>query len=266
MMEQLRDALATHWRHIATTYPPGLIEFGVGLFIQFTCFYVPSTFYLMVDLLFPKFSSRHKIQSEKRQPTRAEVNHCIRTVLTTTFVQAALHLAILRASGGPKFAHSSFDMSPKLPSLRRFLGEWAFASLAREVLFYSAHRMLHHPLLYKRIHKRHHLFKAPIAFAAQYAHPIEQLLANMLPVTLPLQLVKGHVLSFAWFEATVLYGTATVHSGYDFGLPSAAHHDRHHELFNVNYGVSRFGLDYWLGTDKLGWDKKNEAAKQVKSQ
>jgi sterol desaturase/sphingolipid hydroxylase (fatty acid hydroxylase superfamily) len=40
--------------------------------------------------------------------------------------------------------------------------------------FYWAHRFLHHPLLYARLHKQHHEYKGPIGFAAEYATVGEQ--------------------------------------------------------------------------------------------
>ena len=39
-------------------------------------------------------------------------------------------------------------------------------------------RLLHHRLLYKHMHKIHHEWQAPIAMAANYAHPIEHILTG----------------------------------------------------------------------------------------
>ena len=254
-MSTAHDYLATTWADFVSRNPAGMVEFYLTLAGSLLFFYIPSTTYLAIDLLFPAFSSKHKIQSERRQPTWPEIRHCIKTVVSTSLVQIVLLYSMLRLRGGPDFTHANYDVSPALPSLKRFVAETLYAEAAREVLFYFAHRTLHHPAIYRHIHKKHHTFKAPMAFAAQYAHPVEQILANVLPITLPLQLVHGHALSFFAFLAWTLYETATVHSGYDFGWPSAHHHDQHHEHFRMNYGVLPLGLDWLLGTDKLGWDK-----------
>ena len=120
----------------------------------------------------------------------------------------------------------------------------------REALFYYSHRLLHIPYLYVRIHKKHHRFTAPIALAAQFAHPIEQIFANALPISLPPQLLGSHVLTFWIFLAYELFNTVTVHSGYDFFHNKAKMHDLHHEKFNLNYGSVGL-LDWVHGTDKL---------------
>jgi sterol desaturase/sphingolipid hydroxylase (fatty acid hydroxylase superfamily) len=77
------------------------------------------------------------------------------------------------------------------------------------------------------------------------------LFANVIPIALPPQILKSHILTNWAFLAFELLETATVHSGYDFLAGSAKKHDLHHEKFLVNFG-SLGVLDWVHGTEKLG--------------
>lgn len=41
-----------------------------------------------------------------------------------------------------------------------------------------SHRLIHHPLLYKHIHKKHHEWTAPVGIVSIYAHPIEHVVSS----------------------------------------------------------------------------------------
>ena len=125
---------------------------------------------------------------------------------------------------------------------------------AEEVLFYYGHRLMHQPALYRRYHKQHHEFKAPIALAASYAHPVEHALVNVLPLWLGPVLCRSHLLTvYIWFVAAVV-GTQLHHCGYRFPLMHVPmdeqpnFHDFHHENFQGNYGLLTV-LDRLHGTD-----------------
>lgn len=69
----------------------------------------------------------------------------------------------------------------KLPTFQWVLYELSVCILCEELLFYYSHRLLHHPRIYKFIHKRHHEWTSPIAITAIYCHPIEHVFSNLLP-------------------------------------------------------------------------------------
>ena len=115
--------------------------------------------------------------------------------------------------------------------------------------FYYSHLMLHSKLLYKRLHKIHHEWTAPVALAALYAHPLEHVLSNLLPIALGPLLMGSHLLTAWTWYVLALVGTANAHSGYHLPLlPSPEFHDFHHLKFNQCYGVIGL-LDYLHGTD-----------------
>ncbi|BAE62104.1 putative C-4 methylsterol oxidase [Aspergillus flavus] len=239
--------LETHWATIVTSYSPSTIEFTGTLLIQLLTFWLPSLIYLTLPTLFPTWSNNHKIQPAPKQPTKKEIHHCFKIVLRNQLLTTTLHLLQLNLLNK---GTSSYTLTPTFPSLPILARDFLLSLLAREALFYYAHRFLHRPYFYVRIHKQHHKFTAPIALAAQFAHPIEQIFANALPISLPPQLLGSHVLTFWAFLGYELFVTATVHSGFDFFGGKARMHDLHHEKFNLNYGS--LGLLDWVhGTDRL---------------
>jgi hypothetical protein len=67
-------------------------------------------------------------------------------------------------------------------------------------------------VLYRWIHKQHHEYTGSIGFAAEYAHPIEALLANLLP-TMGYAVAAGvHPLVFVLWLAWRLEETYEAHS------------------------------------------------------
>lgn len=150
-----------------------------------------------------------------------------------------------------KLKHTYTECQMTFPTLSRFVLEWITFVLVRETLFYYSHRLIHQPTLYKWIHKKHHEWTAPIAITAMYCHPIENIVANVLPVVLGPVVMNSHdLVSYIW-QMHVIAETLNAHSGYHFPFFSSSRfHDFHHDKFNANFGIN--GLLDWLhGTDKL---------------
>ncbi|XP_012279685.1 fatty acid hydroxylase domain-containing protein 2 isoform X2 [Orussus abietinus] len=137
----------------------------------------------------------------------------------------------------------------ELPTFHWVLAEIAIHILCEEIGFYYSHRLLHSRYLYKRIHKQHHQWTAPIAVSALYCHPLEHIGSNLLPPFLGVFIMGSHVATaWLWFSLAIL-STLNAHSGYHLPFfPSPEAHDFHHLKFTQCYGVLGV-LDRIHGTD-----------------
>lgn len=130
-----------------------------------------------------------------------------------------------------------------------------------DLSFYFAHRSLHVPFLYKKIHKIHHEFNNTVSIASSHAHPIEYLFGNSIPMSLG-YLILGNKCHFATYMIWIvlrIFETIDGHCGYEFSwspyrlLPlsgSSEYHNFHHS-HNIGTFCSFFTyLDTLFGTNK----------------
>nr|XP_048293714.1 fatty acid hydroxylase domain-containing protein 2 isoform X2 [Myodes glareolus] len=206
----------TQWEKLLSTFEGNewiLFFIGAAL-VPALCFWGFNGLLLVVDTTGkPTFISRYRIQLGKNEPWRRD------------------------------------PCCQELPTFHWFLVELAFFTLVEEILFYYSHRLLHHPTLYKKIHKKHHEWTAPIGVISIYAHPIEHVVSNMLPVMVGPLAMGSHLSSITVWLSLALIITTISHCGYHLPfLPSPEFHDYHHLKFNQCYGVLGV-LDHLHGTD-----------------
>jgi sterol desaturase/sphingolipid hydroxylase (fatty acid hydroxylase superfamily) len=140
--------------------------------------------------------------------------------------------------------HSMLDEDLPTPLTLAF--SITFCMFCEDFAFYWSHRFLHWKVIYPHIHKIHHTYSTTVSIAAEYAHPIEYVLGNMLPASLgPLILgPKMHVITvWAWYSVRIAE-TLDGHCGYEFSwspfrlIPfsgSSEYHDWHHSENIGNY-------------------------------
>lgn len=117
--------------------------------------------------------------------------------------------------------------------------QFPFFILFTDFFIYWIHRGLHHPMVYKKLHKPHHKWIMPTPYASHAFHPLDgfaqSIPYHVFPFIFPLQ-------KFAYIA---LFGfiniwTILIHDGeYIANSPiinGAACHSAHHIFFRVNFG------------------------------
>eukprot|EP01016_Furgasonia_blochmanni_P011991 TRINITY_DN1564_c0_g4_i4.p1 TRINITY_DN1564_c0_g4~~TRINITY_DN1564_c0_g4_i4.p1 ORF type:complete len:420 (-),score=102.95 TRINITY_DN1564_c0_g4_i4:330-1520(-) len=133
------------------------------------------------------------------------------------------------------------------PTTGEIIKQVVFCMLVEDFLFYWLHRFLHWRKIYQYIHKRHHEFIEPVSVSAEYAHPIEFVLSNLIPTTAGPRILGTQMHQFTqWMWIAIrIFETVDGHSGYDFSwspfrlLPlsgSATYHNFHHTNNVGNFG------------------------------
>uniref|UniRef100_A0A914DUZ9 Fatty acid hydroxylase domain-containing protein n=1 Tax=Acrobeloides nanus TaxID=290746 RepID=A0A914DUZ9_9BILA len=203
-----------------------------------------NTFFLLVDYLQPKWAMAFKIQDNQRFTKERFINALYRILFNQLVIGSIMafifyHLSIWRGCSSGKV----------LPSFKEVFLDIIVCILVEEVLFYYSHRLLHHPRLYKHIHKIHHEWTAPIGVVSIYAHPIEHMFSNIVPLIVGPLICGSHLFTIWVWYGLAQFSTTVSHSGYHFPLlPSPESHDYHHYSFNQCFGV--LGVLDWLhGTD-----------------
>ena len=116
-----------------------------------------------------------------------------------------------------------------------------FGLLSLDLFFYTCHRIMHIPMLYKWSHKLHHTYKESVGMEALYLHWFDLYIGNILPLYLPI--VGAHLYTLILWTVFIISFTVFTHSGIRHNT-----HDDHHRYFNYNFGVHVY-MDKLLKTD-----------------
>jgi methylsterol monooxygenase len=212
-------------------------------------FWVLNLFLLYVDYTGrPSWVLRYKVQDTQNVP----IDHgrlrsaLIRVMFNQTVVAAPVMYLAYRL-----MVWRSCNFSSELPTFSWVVYELFVMIWVEEIGFYYSHRLMHHPRIYKHIHKVHHEWTSPIGIVSLYAHPLEHVVSNLIPPLLGPLVVGSHIATAWMWYALALTSTTIAHCGYHFPfLPSPEAHDFHHLKFNQNYGVLGV-LDRLHGTDSI---------------
>ncbi|KAL8985171.1 MAG: hypothetical protein Q9205_001048 [Flavoplaca limonia] len=229
------------WRQTLSLY---LITWLFGFFVYFIC---ASLSYLFIfdhaTFTHPKYL-KNQVSLEIKQALRALP---IMAVFTVPFF-------VGEVQGYAKLYDAPADAPFWLYNILQFPLFICFT----DFFIYWIHRGLHHPTVYRTLHKPHHKWIMPTPYASHAFHPLDGFAQSVpyhvFPFIFPLNKI-AYVALFAFINIWTVF----IHDGEYVANSSiingAACHTMHHLYFNYNYGQF---TTIW---DRLGgsYRKPNEA-------
>lgn len=207
--------------------------FGILLYFSFATL----SYYLVFDkktFEHPKYL-RNQIVLEMKQTMAAMPGMSVLTMLCM----------LIEVRGYSKL----YDVAEDAPFPAYNWLQYPFFIMFTDFCIYWIHRWLHHPLIYKNLHKPHHKWIMPTPFASHAFHPLDGFAQSfpyhVFPLLFPLQKI-AYVLLFV----IINIWTIMIHDGEFVSdnpvINGAACHSIHHLAFNYNYG------QYTTLWDRLG--------------
>jgi sterol desaturase/sphingolipid hydroxylase (fatty acid hydroxylase superfamily) len=198
---------------------------------------------------------------QQRRPSRRTLRREILYSLSTAAIFATVGVVTFYlAHAGVLHLYRDVDMYG-VPYL---VASIAIAIVAHDAYFYWTHRALHHPLLFKRVHRVHHLSTAPSPWAAYAFSPAEAVVNALVFPLILLVLPMHEIATAAWLVYMIvmnvighlgieLYPHWFARSRWTGWYSTSTHHNLHHRDSRGNYGLYFTWWDRWMGTQHAGY-------------
>ena len=218
--------------------------------------------FLIFYVLFPRVFSLNKIQArwaENRDMIR-EFLHSTQTTMIMGIIATIILQTPLKDHTQIYWEVSEFPMWYVPVSL-------VLALFIHDAYFYWMHRAIHHPKLYKRIHKVHHQSYNPTPWTAYSFHYTESVLELLIgPIILfILPMHFSAVIAYILFSLVM---NVYAHLGFEIAprwfrhsllfevVSASVFHNMHHERFQGNYGFYFRIWDRLMGTEHPDYVKE----------
>ncbi len=217
---------------------------------------------LWLDLKFPQFFDKYRVQVDRKNQSGNKhfrgdelSNKNLKKLFKNIAWKSLLVPFCVAIWVYPLHMYTPYGVTiaREPPHPRTMIWQMLFSAvIVNEILFFYGHWLMHaNKWLYKNVHKIHHEFTSPNAFAAIYCHWFEFIVSDLIPQSFGLFLVNAHLSTVLTWVCLSIIGTQTHHSGFKFPWAGKDHqpkyHDLHHQYFNGNYGNVGF-LDWLHGT------------------
>jgi Delta7-sterol 5-desaturase len=193
---------------------------------------------------------------QRRRPSSKAIRREIRYSISTAFIFSAVGLATVHLSRiGVLQNYESFDSY----SWAYWVVSIALAILIHDAYFYWTHRAMHHPALFARFHRVHHLSTSPSPWAAYAFAPLEALVSALVVplilLVLPMHdsaifvfLIYMIVMNVIGHLGIELYPSSFARGRWTRWYSTSTHHNLHHRDFHGNYGLYFTWWDRLAGT------------------
>ena len=199
-------------------------------------------------------------------PTRVQILREIRCSAVAVAIFGAIN-GLLAWSGALSHARLYLDVAA-------YGWAWFWLSipvlmLAHDTYFYWSHRLLHHPALFRRVHRVHHLSTNPTPWTAYAFHPSESVVQAM-GIVLILFVIPVHPVALLAFQTISTAINVYGHSGYELYPPTVRSHpvgrwlntsmahNTHHALGRHNYGLYFLIWDRLTGTLDPRYERRRD--------
>lgn len=140
------------------------------------------------------------------------------------------------------------------------------AMFFQETYYYWLHRAMHHPTIFRIVHKVHHDSQTTSPFTAFSFHPLEGVIqALALPLTLVLIPMHPFVilvnLTLMTFSSVINHLNLEIYPGVFYKnaigrwIIGATHHAMHHKQYRYNFGLYFTFWDKFARTENPGYEQ-----------
>jgi sterol desaturase/sphingolipid hydroxylase (fatty acid hydroxylase superfamily) len=144
--------------------------------------------------------------------------------------------------------------------------------IMHDTYFYWAHRLMHHPKLFRWVHLVHHKSTNPSPWAAYAFHPVEAIIESLIFVIF-LFTIPVHAIHLTFFFIISLVYNVYGHLGFELypkgfnkhwlgkWINTSVSHNQHHQFFKGNYGLYFTFWDRMMGTLRNDYDTAFDSLK-----
>ena len=215
-------------------------SFDTIIFSSYSIVYLGSLIYLYMDSNYGWWTKFKRNNSKKT--TIEFVRLLPRIIINDTLGYLCYHNILLPISKNRGLTDNDHE-------IYIVLTDFVAIFLIFDFFFYFFHRLIHHPILYRHIHKIHHSTFADIAITTHYMGVFDYFLEVIIPYWITISLWDSCFLASFLFAVIGQLNGVITHGGYKFMfLPKSDNHMDHHLYFNKNFGIGG-PWDFLLNTN-----------------